>query len=116
MQNFEGFAASGAARKIGWLLLIIGLLLIVVPLVQTGLIITGHLAAPQVFKTIQLPQNPNPGFDVQKQVQNALLSILPLDLINSVLNLASWFLLLWIFMIGGNYLANLGIKLIRPTA
>ena len=52
-------------------------------------------------------------FDIQGQIQNALIKILPLDLINNTLNLVSWLILMWILIYGGGKLADIGIKLIK---
>ena len=100
-------------QKIGYGLLIIGLLRIAVPLYQTFAIFTGKAAPAQIFKTPKLPQNVNAGFDVQKQMENAFMNILPLELFNNVLNLASWLLLMLILIFGGKQIADIGIRLLK---
>ncbi len=103
-------------KIIGYILLLAGLLLIVVPLYQTYTIFTGKGVPPQVFKTQTVTppatQSNNP-FDIQQQMQKALISILPIELINNTLNLTSWIILLWILMFGGGQIANIGIKLLK---
>lgn len=100
----------------GYILLTIGLLLIIVPLVQTYAIFTGHGLPPQVFHIATPSGNPNTGsFDVQQQMQNAMIKILPLELINNTLNLASWVLLMMILIFGGRQLAEIGVKLVKNT-
>jgi hypothetical protein len=102
-----------ANKIIGYVLLLAGLLLILVPLFQTYQIFTGKSLPPQVFKTETVTANPNAGFDLQKQMQNAFIAILPLALINNTLNLLGWLTLMVILMFGGGQLANIGIKLIK---
>jgi len=100
---------------IGYVLLVVGLLLILVPLYQTYNIFTGKALPVQVFKKqaeISTSQNNN-SFDLQQQVQNAMVKVLPVDLINNVLNLASWMILMMILVISGGQIANLGIRLVK---
>lgn len=97
----------------GYVLLVVGLLLIILPLWQTYNIFMGQASAPQVFKKpVSLQIDPvASGLDLQKQIQNALIKILPIDLINNTLNLVSWLILMWILMYGGGQIANIGVKL-----
>ena len=102
-------------KKIGYTLLIIGLLLIILPLAQTYFIFTGKIAAPQVFtppKLVPTSANNNP-FDIQQQVQQALLKVLPLGFIDTTLNIITWMILMGVLMFGGGKLADIGIKLIK---
>ncbi len=101
-------------KMIGYILLAVGVLLIAVPLFQTYQIFTGHALPPQVFNVPALvSQDPNASqFDLQKQLQNALIAILPISLLTNVLNLSSWLMLMVILMFGGKHLADIGIKLI----
>ena len=102
-------------KIIGYILLTIGVLLIAVPLWQTYNIFTGKALPNQVFvRPETLKVNPNVGaLDVGGQVQNALIKILPIDLINNTLNLATWLLLLWVLIYGGGKIAEIGVKLIK---
>ena len=102
-------------KIIGYVLLAIGLLLIILPLWQTFNILTGKAMPPQVFqRPVALKINPNvSALDIGGQVQNALIKILPIDLINNTLNLACWLLLIWILIYGGGKIADVGIKLIK---
>ena len=103
-------------KIIGYILLAVGLLLIMVPLYQTYNIFSGKTPPPVVFKTapVSEPKNTNP-FDIGQQVQNAVTKALPIDLINSTLNLVSWMILLVVLMFGGGQIANLGIKLLKAN-
>lgn len=103
------------SKIIGYVLLIIGLLLIVGPLWQTYNIFTGKSLPPQVFiKPVALQVDEKASLlDVQKQMQNALIKIIPIDFINNTLNLATWLLLMWILIYGGGKIAEIGVKLIK---
>ena len=100
---------------IGYVLLLIGVLLIAVPLWQTFNIFTGKALPPQVFmRPAVLKVNDNVGvLDVGGQIQNALIKILPVDLIDNTLNLGSWMLLMWILIYGGGKIAEIGVKLLK---
>jgi len=99
---------------IGYILLLAGLLLIVVPFYQTYAIFTGKSLPPQIFETQKIQENKNVGaFDVQKQMENVFMKILPLDLINNTLNLGAWMILAWGLMLGGGKIASIGISLIK---
>ena len=102
-------------KIIGYILLLVGILLITLPLYQTYHIFIGKSLPAQVFKTqkIEVPSQTNNPFDIQAQVQKGVMAVLPVELINNTLNLFSWIILLWILMFGGGQLANLGIKLIK---
>ncbi|MBX4200853.1 hypothetical protein KW786_01865 [Candidatus Parcubacteria bacterium] len=101
-------------KILGYILLSVGLLLIIVPLVQTVMIFTGNGNPPQIFKVqSEEAQKPASQFDIQGQVQSALEKMLPIAWINYSLNLTNWMVLLFILMFGGGQLANIGIRLIK---
>ncbi len=99
-------------KIIGYILLLVGLLLIIWPLWQSYAIFTGQSLPPDVFKTQQ--QGTQAGqqnsFDLQKQVQTALLKILPID---KLLDLTSWMILAWVLILGGGQIAGIGIKMLK---
>ncbi len=102
-------------KIIGYVLLIIGVLLIALPLWQTYNIFTGRSLPSQVFTrpvALQVDEKASP-LDIQKQMQNAFIKILPIDLINNTLNLISWLALLWILIYGGGKIAEIGVKLLN---
>ncbi|MFA6190031.1 MAG: hypothetical protein WC711_00755 [Candidatus Staskawiczbacteria bacterium] len=102
-------------KIIGYTLLIVGLLLIVLPLWQTYNIFTGKALPAQVFvqpEPSKSAQVAGP-LDIQGQVQNAMLKVLPIDFINNTLNLTNWMLLLYILIYGGGKIADIGVKLIK---
>ena len=102
-------------KVIGYVLLIIGILLIVFPLLQTYNIFTGKALPAQVFsKPVALQVNEKVGaLDIQGQIQNAMIKIIPIDFIDNTLNLTSWLLLMWILIYGGGKIADIGVKLIK---
>ena len=106
---------TNSNKIIGYVLLVIGLLLIVLPLWQTYGILTGKAVPAQVFaRPAALKVNQNVGvLDVGGQVQNALIKVLPIDLVDNILNLATWLLLMWILIYGGGKIAEIGVKLLN---
>ena len=102
-------------KIIGYILLSIGILLIVLPLWQTYSIFTGQSTPPQVFvKPKALTVNNNVSvLDIQGEVQNALIKVIPIDFIDNTLNLSSWLILGWILIYGGGKIAEIGVKLIK---
>lgn len=104
-------------KIIGYVLLVIGILLIISPLWQTYNIFTGKSLPAQIFmSSVSLKVDPNVGpTDIQGQVQNALIKILPVNSINNTLNLVSWLLLIWIFIYGGGKIAEIGVKLLNGS-
>ena len=102
-------------KIIGYVLLLIGLLLIALPLWQTYNIFTGKAMPSQVFmRPIALKVNNNvSALDVQGQIQNSLIKIIPVDFIDNTLNLSTWLLLMWILIYGGGKIAEIGVKLIN---
>lgn len=102
-------------KIIGYVLLLIGILLIVLPLWQTYNIFTGKSLPAQVFVkpvSLKVDQNVN-ALDIQGQIQNALIKVIPIDFINNTLNLAAWLLLMWILIYGGGKIAEIGVKLLK---
>ena len=102
-------------KIIGYVLLLIGILLIAFPLWQTYNIFTGKAVPAQVFmRPLALKVNNNVSMlDIQGQVQNALIKVIPIDFIDNTLNLASWLILGWILIYGGGKIAEIGVKLIK---
>jgi len=102
-------------KIIGYILLAIGILFIILPLWQTYNIFTGKSLPAQIFVSptpLKADSNVSPT-DIQGQVQNALIKVLPVNSINNTLNFVSWMLLIWIFIYGGGKIAEIGVKLIK---
>ena len=102
-------------KIIGYLLLTIGVVIVVITLWQTYNILFTKTAPTQIFNNTQLPKKEaNAGaYDIQAQVQNALIDVLPLEAINNLLNLFAWLVLTWIFILGGAKLSDICIKLLK---
>ena len=91
------------------------MLIIILPLWQTYNIFTGKSLPAQIFMkpiSLKADKNVNPN-DIQAQIQNALIKIMPVDYIDNTLNLASWLLLMWIIIYSGGKIAEIGVKLIK---
>ena len=102
-------------KIMGYVLLILGLIIIIVALYQTYNIFTGKSSLPQVFKTVKIEkktQNNDPA-DAQQQMQAIIAEMLPATSINDTMNLGSLAVLIWIFIFGGSKIAGMGIALIK---
>lgn len=102
-------------KALGFILLTVGLLLIVVPLWQTYSIFTGKSLPAQIFMQsipLKVDQNIGPN-DIQGQIQNAVVRVIPTESINNTLNLASWLILMWVLIYGGGKIAEIGVKLLN---
>ena len=102
-------------KILGYVLLFAGVLLIVGSLWQTYNILTGTITAPQVFKkSVSLQANQQVSTtDVQGQMQNALIKVLPIGAIDNSINIGIWLLLMWVLIYGGGKLADIGVKLLK---
>ena len=105
-------------KIIGYILLVVGLVIIGATLYYSYNIFTAKVSAPLVFK-MQTPSktvsNGSPA-DAQKQleqvIQKQLGELLPLDTIPKVLNLLSWSIVAGILIFGGAQIAGLGVRMI----
>ncbi len=110
-------------KILGYVLLIIGLIIIGWTLFQSYNIFTGKISAPLVFKTQAAPQASgnnkvlNLQEQLQKQMEEAVKQqigqIIPASTITDLLNLISWSILAGILILGGGQIAGLGIKMIK---
>ena len=109
------------ARKIiGWLLLLVGLIIIFYSLFTSYNIFTGKSLGPTVFK---MPEKetvlPQKGKDqalegqMQEMMGEQLKEMLPVDFIPKLLNLLSWSIMAGIMIFAGAQISSLGIKLIK---
>ena len=68
------------------------------------------------MKPVALKVDQNVGaLDIQGQIQNALIKIIPIDFIDNTLNLVTWLLLGWILIYGGGKIAEIGVKLLNVS-
>jgi len=104
-------------KTIGYVLLLIGILLIALPLWQTYNIFTGKAMPAQVFTkpiALQVDEKASP-LDIPKQIQNALIKVIPIDFVDNTLNLGTWLFLMWILIYGGGKVADIGVKMIKEV-
>ena len=104
-------------KTIGYVLLLIGVLLIALPLWQTYNIFTGKAMPAQVFTkpiALQVDEKASP-LDIPKQIQNALIKVIPIDFVDNTLNLGTWLFLMWILIYGGGKVADIGVKMIKEV-
>ena len=104
-------------KIIGYVLLLIGVLLIVIPLWHTYDIFTGKAFPPSVFmRPVALTVNQNvSALDIPGQIQNSLIKIIPVNFIDNTLNITTWLLLVWILIYGGGKISEIGVKLLNGT-
>ncbi len=109
------------ANKIfGYILLILGLVLISFALWQSYNIFNAKISAPLVFinSNVEKSSQKNANlYDIQGQIQSAINSqigqIIPPDTITKILNLISWSIFAGILIVAGSAVAGVGIKLIK---
>jgi len=125
------------ARKIiGWLLLLVGLIIIFYSLFTSYNIFTGKSLGPTVFKMPEketvLPQkgkdqalegqgeesklSSSPfaaAREMEEMIGEQLKGMLPLDFIPKLLNLLSWSIMAGIMIFAGTQISSLGIRLIK---
>ena len=107
-----------AKSIIGWVLLVVGILLIGWTLMNSYNIFTGKAELPEFF---ELPEESlvqtGDGQDAQAQLQQMmneqLKGMIPVGSITKILNLTVWSLLAFILIFGGTQIASLGIKLMK---
>ncbi len=108
----------------GWVLLIVGVVIIVGTLYSSFNIFTGKGGLPEIFK-IEKKETPPPNTgktpttpeELQKEMERVmseqLRAMIPVDTLPKLLNLAVWAMLAFILIQGGAQLSNLGIKLLK---
>ena len=102
---------------IGYVLIILGLLMIAWPLWQSYNIFMGKSSAPLVFQTPENIGSVAGGTDLQSQItqsiQKQLGQIASPATITKTLNLIAWTLLAFILITAGSAVASIGTKMIR---
>jgi len=105
-------------KIIGFVLLILGLLIIGWTLFESYNIFNGKTSAPFVFKTQTFEQktSSNNPTDLKKQLNEALKKqlneMLSPETFSKILNMISWSIFAGILILGGGQIAGLGIRLI----
>lgn len=106
-------------KAFGWVLLILGLVLIGWTLMFSYNIFTGQGQAPAFFEYSSQDSSLAGATDggiqgqIEKMVGEQLKGLFPIDSIAKILNLTVWSLLAFILIFGGFQIASLGIKLIK---
>lgn len=108
-----------ATQITGWLLLILGLVVIFYTLLASYNIFTGRQEVYSLFSIeaqsssniVQLPSSVST--QMQKVIQNQLNGVIPQGSIPKILNLLAWSILASILLMGGSRLSNLGVQLLR---
>ena len=107
------------SKKIfGWLLLIVGLMIIFCSLYFSFNIFIDKAQAPEIFKLEENNQKKIlEGIDMQEQmeemVENQIKKMIPSEFISKLLNLISWSIFAGILIFAGSRVAGIGVKLIR---
>lgn len=105
----------------GYLLLVLGVVIILFSLYYSFNIFTAKTPAPEVFPAIwneeESEKELKPEGDVQaqaeKMVKEQLKEIIPIGYLPKLFNLISWSLLAGILIFGGSKISGLGIKLMK---
>lgn len=105
-----------ANKILGYVLIVLGLLIVLGTLYSSYGIFTGGSKLPEIFH-IPLQVTPSGGTsDVQKQIEQAMVKqiqgLIPFDAVPKILNLLSWSILAGILILGGGKITDLGIKLV----
>ncbi len=106
------------SKFLGWILILIGLLIIFWTIVFTYNIFIGQVSLPQFFSSSKIDnQKTGFGFDIQSQINRMigeqLRELIPPDTIIKLLNLIAWSVLASLFIFAGAQISSLGIKLIK---
>jgi ABC-type glycerol-3-phosphate transport system permease component len=106
-------------KIIGYVLLIVGILLVVVPLWHTYNIFTAKTSAPLVFMNAPVAQSQqdDSSQSVQVQINEAVKKqigqIISANSITKILNLISWSIFVSVLILAGGVIAGVGTKLIK---
>ena len=109
---------------VGWILLIIGLVIISWTLVSSYNIFNAGIEPPEIFKieTEEISTSTKQASqlsyleiqqELEKMIGDQLGEVLPLDFLPKTFNLIAWSILAFILIFGGAQISGLGIKLIK---
>ena len=110
-------------KVFGWLLLLIGLIIIGWTLVSSYNIINLKTEVPEIFK-IEAEQSDQSGKtlsltqaqlqqELEKMIADQLTDFLPPDFLARTFNLIAWSIIAFILIFGGAQISGLGIKMIK---
>ncbi len=106
----------------GWVLLIVGILIIFWALYTSHGIFTGKSVPPQLFEAeerVSIEKNENPMTqeeleqEMERLMGEQLASMVPEGAVSDILNLMAWSIMAGIMIFGGARLSELGIKMIK---
>ena len=102
----------------GWLLLIVGIIIIGWTLMSSYNIFTGQTPVPELFEIpTEKVLSQEGAQDIQAQLQTMIgeqiKGLIPIDSLATILNLTVCSMLAFILIFGGAQIASLGIKLIK---
>ena len=107
-------------KFIGWLLFVLGIIIVISTLFTSYNIISGKTEAPKIFKEqeekkIALEKEEIKNFEeqMQKMLMEEMKNIIPSEAINKLMNLFSWSIFAFIFIFGGGKISTIGIKLLK---
>ena len=109
---------------IGWVLLVVGLVIVFWVLYSSYNIFTAKVQAPEIFKVPKkeaiLPsKEKTPALEAQMEekmqeiIGEQLKGLISVDLIPKLLNLMAWSIFAGILIFGGAQISSLGIKLLK---
>jgi len=106
-------------KIIGWVLLIIGLVVISWGIFSSYQIFSGKTEAPEIFKASTEEnltlEDQDYGIEetIEKMMGDKVEEMLPADFLPRLLNLTAWSVFAFILFFGGAQISGLGIKLMR---
>ena len=105
------------ARIFGWILLLIGLIIIGWTLYNSYFIYTGEFPLPGFFPLSEETGDFLKGQDLQDQLKQMMAEqlegLIPANSIPQILNLTVWAILAGILIFGGGQIAGLGIRMLK---
>lgn len=108
-----------AKTIIGWLLLLIGLLIIAWAIWSAYGVFTGQKAVPEIFSPASQEGNGGSGSDIERQIQQTiqeqLKNILPAETLPQLLNMIAWSIFMGILIMAGGKISGIGIKLMKKS-
>ncbi len=98
-------------KIIGWVLLLLGLIIIFYSLYSSYNIFTTKTQAPEIFSVAE-KEGITTG-TIEEMVQQQLKGVLPTESVIGLLNLIAWSIFAGILIFGGGQVAGLGIRLVK---
>ena len=110
-------------RIFGWVILIIGILIIIWGIWTSYQIFTGGIPIYEIFTSEAIEETSSTGSEInlnlpmeqqiQQLIKDQIGQILPQELLFKFFNLGAWWIFMMILMLGGGKLASIGINLLK---